>query len=259
VAPFYTSLALLEQGDVDRSLENLRQGLEIAEQEGITFFKFAGTAHQILLYWSVGAFDRADPLVDKLYRDRDQMVFGFYSSGLTRAARIKLALGDLAQAQKIQADSLQDLDKDSLSLWVRAEVNVTAALTHLALDQPEEALSEAQWLVERTRRAGLKANLTEALLVQGRALAALDELEEAANSLREAARLAEETGQRRLLWQILATLAEVETRQGNAAAAQTARGRAREVIDYIANHAGDSGLRESFLALPEVQSVLSTN
>ncbi|MFN2224388.1 MAG: hypothetical protein ACK2UH_17660, partial [Candidatus Promineifilaceae bacterium] len=61
------------------------------------------------------------------------------------------------------------------------------------------------------------------------------------------------------LWQILAALAEVETRQGNAAAAQTARGRAREVIDYIANHAGDSGLRESFLALPEVQSVLSTN
>jgi class 3 adenylate cyclase/tetratricopeptide (TPR) repeat protein len=257
VAPFYTSLALLEQGDVDRSLEKLRQGLEMAEQEGITFFRFAGTSHQILLYWSAGAFDRADPLVEKLYRDRDQMVFGFFSSGLTRAARIKLALGDLTRAQQIQADSLQDVDKDSLMLYFVAEVTVTGALLHLALDRPEEALSEAQWLVERTRRAGLKSNLTEALLVQGRALAALDELEGAAAALREAAQVAEEIGQRRLLWQILAVLAEVETRQGNAAAAQTARGRAREVIDYIARHAGDSGLRESFLALPEVQSVLS--
>ena len=72
-------------------------------------------------------------------------------------------------------------------------------------------------------------------------------------------RVAEEIGQRRLLWQNLAALAEVETKRGNAAAAGTARGRAREVIDYIVNHAGDDGLRESFLALPEVQSVLSSN
>ncbi|MFN2224387.1 MAG: hypothetical protein ACK2UH_17655, partial [Candidatus Promineifilaceae bacterium] len=216
VAPFYTSLAFLEQGDVGRALEYLRQGLEIAEQEGITFFKFAGTSNQILLYWSLGALDRADPLVEKLYQDRDQMVFGFYTTGLTRAARIKLALGDLAQAQKIQAESLQDLDKDSLPLWVMGEVTVTEALLHLTLGQPEEALSEAQRLIEKTKRAGLKANLTEARLVQGKALAILDELEEAANTLREAARLAEEIGQRRLLWQILAALAEVETRQGNA-------------------------------------------
>jgi hypothetical protein len=103
----------------------------------------------------------------------------------------------------------------------------------------------------------MKGHLTEALLVQGNALAAMEELGQAGDALREAARVAEGIGHRRLLWQILAVLAKVETNQGNIALAQAARDRAREIIDYIADHAGDDELRKSFLALPEVLSVLA--
>jgi class 3 adenylate cyclase/tetratricopeptide (TPR) repeat protein len=257
VAPYYTGLALLDQGDVGRAHENFHRGLKIAEGEGITFFKYAGYAHLILLYLSQGALDRAEPLADAIYRDRDQLVYGFYSVSLTRAARLKLAQGDLPQAQKIHADSFHGVDADSASLWFMGEVTVTGALLHLALGRPEQALSKMNQMVERTRQAGLKIFLTEALLVQGKALVALEKLERAAGALREGAQVAEEIGQRRLLWQILAALAEVETKQGNIAAAQSTRGRAREVIDYIADHAGDDELRQPFLALPEVRSILA--
>ena len=65
------------------------------------------------------------------------------------------------------------------------------------------------------------------------------------------------SGQRRILWQILAELAEVETKRGNHSAAQGTLGRAQEIVNYIADHAGDDELRVSFLALPEVLSALA--
>jgi hypothetical protein len=58
-----------------------------------------------------------------------------------------------------------------------------------------------------------------------------------------------------MLWQILATLAVVEDGRGNPAVAGELRGRAREIIDYIAAHAGDEELRASFLSQPEVAAL----
>jgi tetratricopeptide (TPR) repeat protein len=257
VAPYYIGLAFLAQGDIGQAQESLRRGLAIVEQEGIRWLQYAGYSHLLVLYQSMGALERGAPLAEEIYRERAVLMYPFSTFILTRAARHKLAQGELAQAQQIHAESFQGVDAATAPLWFISDVMVTGALIHLALGQPEEALSEMRPIVERARRANMKPNLIEGLLLQGKALAALEELEEARDSLREAAEVAEAIGQRQLLWQALATLAEVETEVGNIAAAETARGRAREVIDYIADHAGDDGLRESFLALPEVQSVLS--
>lgn len=257
VVPYYVGLAALDQGDVGRAQENLHRGVKIAKKESNTLYQYAGYTHLIHLYVSMGALGRAEPLAEELYRARDQRVFGFYSWGLTRVARLKLVQGDLPQAQRIHAESVLGVDADSGPLWFMADVKMTGAELQLALGRPEQALSEALQLVARTRQVGMKGHFAEALLVQGKALAALEELEQAGDTLREAAQVAEGIGDRRLLWQIQAALAEVETKQGNIAVAQTAFGRAREVIDYIADHAGDDELRESFLALPEVLSVLS--
>ena len=257
VAPYYVGLVLLDQGDVGQARDNLLRGTEIAEQEGNVFYKYAGYTHLIHLYVSVGAWDRAEPLAEELYRDRDQLIFGFRSWGLTRAARLKLSKGNLPHAQQIHADSIEGIDGDSAPLWFMADVTVTGALLHLALDQPERALSQANELVARTQQVGMKSRLGEALLVRGKALTTLEELEQAGEALQEAAKVAEEIGQRLLLWQILAALAEVETNEGNIAAAQATRGRAREIVVYMADHAGDYELRDSFLGLPEVRAVLA--
>jgi predicted ATPase len=259
VAAYYIALALLDQGDIEQAQENLQRGLAIIEQEGLRWLKYAAYSHLIRLYLSMGALDRGEPLAEEIYHERAALIPGFYSFILTRAARLILAQGNLAKAQQIHIDSFQGVDVATAPLWFMSDVTVTGALIHLALGQPEDALSEVRPFVERTRPAGMKANLIEALLVQGKALAAMEELEGAREALREAAEVAEEIRYRRSLWQILAVLAEVETKRGNATAAGTARGRAREIIDYIAEHAGEDGLRETFLAMPEVQSVLSSD
>ena len=58
-----------------------------------------------------------------------------------------------------------------------------------------------------------------------------------------------------MLWQILATQRKVERASGNEAAAERLIKQAREVVNYIAEHAGE--MRATFLARPDVQAVLT--
>jgi hypothetical protein len=95
------------------------------------------------------------------------------------------------------------------------------------------------------------------LLIQGKALAAMDDSDQAREVLREARAVAEKIGQRTVLWQILAALAEIEEEQGNNGKAKSYRDEARNIIDYIAGHSGSEELRASFLSLPEVKTLLA--
>jgi hypothetical protein len=59
---------------------------------------------------------------------------------------------------------------------------------------------------------------------------------------------------RSVLWQILASLADVEVACGEADASERLRDEARTVVADIAEHAGE--MREMFLARPDVVSLL---
>ncbi len=87
---------------------------------------------------------------------------------------------------------------------------------------------------------------------------ALGEIETARELLLEAKTTAEEKGERLYLWQILATLGDLEELRGDGAEAEAWRMQACEVIDYIVGHAGDEeDLRAAFLAQPAVVRVLT--
>ena len=95
-------------------------------------------------------------------------------------------------------------------------------------------------------------------MLRGKALVSLGDETLAQKALSEARDIAEENNFRRLLWQILALLAEVKDREGDAAAADELRAQARRTVDYVAAHAGDDELRAAFLARPEVARLLRT-
>ena len=82
------------------------------------------------------------------------------------------------------------------------------------------------------------------------------QVEAARSALLEARAAAEEKGERTMLWQILATLSDLERKSGHEAEAEKLRDQAREIIDYIADHAGTDELRSAFLAQPAVVRVL---
>ena len=68
--------------------------------------------------------------------------------------------------------------------------------------------------------------------------------------------MAEFTGERTILWQILATISELEMNSGNQSEAEMLNSQAREIITFIADHCGSESLRDSFLTQPIVERVI---
>jgi hypothetical protein len=79
----------------------------------------------------------------------------------------------------------------------------------------------------------------------------------ARQALEEARAVAESFGSRRLLWGILASLADLEASQGKAEVSESFRRQAREEAGYIADHIGDPERRSGFLNLPRVKQLLA--
>ena len=102
----------------------------------------------------------------------------------------------------------------------------------------------------------MRCYLPDVLRTRGEALRGLGRADEALASLVEARSEAERQGSRRSLWPVLATLAELEEERDNPAEANSLRREARGVIEYIADHADASGLREPFTSTPRVRAVL---
>jgi hypothetical protein len=82
----------------------------------------------------------------------------------------------------------------------------------------------------------------------------MGQTEAARKTLLEAQAEAEVIGSRRILWQILFTLSQLETEP---AETERLRKQAQEIVAYIANNISEPELRASFLGLPEVQAVLT--
>ena len=98
--------------------------------------------------------------------------------------------------------------------------------------------------------------LPDLLGCRGEALLGLEGSGEAKEVLNEALAVAEGQSSHRALWCILPVLARIAAKDGPAAEAESLRRRAREAIDYIADHAGTTELRSGFLGSAKVRAFL---
>jgi len=124
------------------------------------------------------------------------------------------ALCEIATGQLDLAASTLDaclFNQFSLGLWVKL------AQCRLALARKDhaQAIAIADIVVEKSRQFGLGQYLPEALFLKGKAHLMNGEKDLAKDAFEQARLAAESIGSRRLLWQILATLAEVESDKEN--------------------------------------------
>jgi arginine/lysine/ornithine decarboxylase len=103
------------------------------------------------------------------------------------------------------------------------------------------------------RKIGMRLLMPDLLAQKSGMLLALDRKEEARQNLEEALQFARQQDSRRSLWQVLANLVKLAPDDGKAAAY---RQEGREVVEFIAGHISDEGLRGKFLSQPEVQALL---
>ena len=125
----------------------------------------------------------------------------------------------------------------------------------LRLQQSEyaAALSVADELLAGLRTFQMRPFLPDALRLKGRALVSLGQREEGRRILEEARDEAERLGSRRVLWRILASLAEL----ADESEAGVLRQQARDIIHIIAGHIGSETLRASFLGTAQIRALFA--
>jgi len=251
------AMAHHEIGEFGRSIEYAEEGLQIIEQSGNFNVGVNIRIAQILVYVATGVWQQAQDVAGPLFANRDKIISLLRPMAMAALARIQIEQGEFEEAERLLIETIEAADLEAMATaWVVIPYVAHAHLL-LATNDPERALERTNYVIGRLRQSGMRLQLAETLWLKGKALEALGKSDQAYKALLEAKSVAEQTNGRRMLWLILASLAELEDLLGNAAEAGNLRVQAREIITYIADHAGSEDLRASFLSLPDVQSILA--
>ena len=133
---------------------------------------------------------------------------------------------------------------------------VSYALAEFALTKTEyaRALAIADEMLARLRPGSVTVSIPWLLFQKSRALAGLARHTEARAVLQQARQRAESANQRTILWRILAAQAALS---GDVAEALALRDQAHVLLEFIVAHAPSDEWRSTFLARPDVRTLLA--
>jgi tetratricopeptide (TPR) repeat protein len=256
-ASCYMAACYLEQGEYEQALASLTEGIRLGEETHLISITSMSYRFLIRTYLAVGVLEMAEKAADKLYALCNSNVFMFRIIALGTIALAKVACGKGQETQRILDEVYAEIEIEKQPVILIGFVLLADINLQLALGKHKRALERAHYLSERARQSGERLYLPEALWLQGKAFVALAQPEQAHQVLKEAQAIVEETGARRIGWHVLWELSRLEAAFNRPDAARHYRQQARKVVQYIADHAGSGELQASFLALPEVDELLS--
>lgn len=253
-------LTLLERGEIGEGISTLREAVEIGTFSGIYF---AMTGIRAELAWALaraGSLEEAMSLAEQALEEAQAHFTPSLIWTAAILARTHLLAGDAVSADRVAGKVELGLTAEQLNdtrVIEGAPIALAAGELALARGDPEFARVTAQRLIAYLSTVSACAYLADAHELLGNSLMALHDVDGARQALQEARAVAESIGSRRLLWGILASLADLEAGQGKAEVSEGLRRLAREEVGYIANQIGDPERRSAFLNLPRVSRLLA--
>jgi len=245
------------QGRLGQALILLERAAAFGAESGDDRLLWGHLLYQIPVYLIAGDLEQAAQIADQLYEFRQDTNLIFQNLLLATVASAKVALGKFQEGEAILSLAFSTFDQGAPFSFGNLPLLVVDGRLQLALGNPAGTLERTEDVISPLIQAGSRYYLVELLWLQGQAWLALEKSEQAKKALKQAKAVAEDTGERSVLWQILVTLSDLENMRGNQQEAQGLRCQAREIIHYIAENAGSDGLRDSFLSQPAVRRILS--
>jgi class 3 adenylate cyclase/tetratricopeptide (TPR) repeat protein len=244
----------VDRGNYGRALARMQECIELGERSGFTVPLALTRADLGTLYARLGRVELGFELVEEAERFAGQMQSVAMPWVLLGEAAVSLAAGDLDRVDRAIARC--DVEKYPGAVVAGGKKELLQGELALARKDADRAAELADASVEWFRSLDARAFLPEALLIKGRALAALDRAEEAEVVLREARDLSEPVGARPVIWKVDAELARIASERGDREAAEELLSEARGTIGRIADTIDDEELRESFLGTPHVRPIV---
>ncbi|MBI5028903.1 MAG: hypothetical protein HZB51_00060 [Chloroflexi bacterium] len=244
-----------EQGRFKQAVETLTATMQMGDESGFVVATWAARVILAWLYGSVGLATRGITLLAPFVDQVRPVDVPFKAWGLGVLALLYLQTGNLAQAETLVAEASRDPKREDLANMVAIIVTLCEGSVAMAHRQYEQVEPSARALLQQYESTKIHIYKADLMLLTARALHALGKIDAARAMLAQAKTEAETVGTRRVLWEILAEWSNLETESGNAVVAQTLRTQAREIVDFILEHAPDD-LREPFLNLPRVRQIM---
>lgn len=254
---FVVSVACAESGNVADAIRVTEEALKLSEQTGL-LAALGGTRAQLgWVYGQVGAVEQGVEFAHRAFTFIEGKIPLLQPWSASILARLYLLQNKISAAQTL-LDDIPDYHqiKRQLGNVPLVWINVGLARVEMAIAQRdfERALTLVNVFESDLRANHCRAFINEILYLKAQVLIALEH-EDAYSVLQQARVEAEQLNARIRWWRILLTLSELEIKRSNALEAERWRVQAREIVQYIADHApGD--LRESFLQTPEVRYVM---
>ena len=241
--------AYWERGQPDRALAVMEDGLRLSELSGFYVPQILTRADLATFYGGLGAIEPGLETAHRALAMAEAQIPVFRPYVLGVLAQLQLLNGNLAEAEAVIDQGINDPNRE---VWLAYSLSVYLANCEFPLRQGdyERAMTITDTFL--TDFGQFRAHIPQILYFQGQALLGLGQDNVARDRLREARAEAESMNARRPLWPILFALSQLEA---DPTEAERLRQQAREIIEYIADHA-PTDLRVSFLDLPDVREVL---
>jgi predicted ATPase len=238
-----------EYGEVDQAFEELDASVHLAvEANAPIHIKWYG-ADLCWAYIQIGAVQKGM----ELYRTTRVPNQELPSLAAWTPTAVGYALCEIATGQLDLAASTLGARRLSNTIM---DYTLKLAQCRLALARkdPTQAIAIIAPVVKDSQEFKVGQYIPEALFLKGKAHLMNGEQDLAKSAFEQARLAAEAIGSRRLLWQILAALAGVESDNGKPAALKA---QAREIIQFIADHIHEDAMRSQFLQSEGVRAVIA--
>ncbi len=216
---------------------------------------YQGYANSLIeLYYFAGALEEANRIADELYALRDVFMPLFAPFFLPTIARIHIARGNLQYSRKLLDQAWERYSPEAPLAVMRIAIDLMEGHLNLALENPKPVGSHMEKNIRLARKIGFHLYLTESLWLLGKAQLAIGNFDQARATFQEAKEEAEGTGERIVLWRILADWGDLERIAGDGVVAEDLTGQALREIKFIADHASPE-LKAIFLAQSAVRKI----
>ncbi|KPK03350.1 MAG: hypothetical protein AMJ56_19275 [Anaerolineae bacterium SG8_19] len=239
-----------DHGQVEQAITVMEEAIRLSELAGFMAPQVITRADLAAVYAGLGAIERGLEMVHLALSVAETRISSSSAYILAMLAQVYLQQGNLTEAEGAVNQAKNSSRQGTFPIFF---IPVKLAEGELRLRQGnyEKAMAVTDDLLATLREFGMRIFMPQALYLQARTLLALGQAELGRERLLEAQTEAKAIGSRRMLWQILATLAQIASDPTKAAHFHQ---QSREIVKYIADHT-PTDLRDSFLALPEVRAI----
>lgn len=246
----------LEQGDVAQAIDVMKQAISLGEQGGHLPTQIGTRSDLACVYGMCGAVAEGIKIARQACAIAEEHKNLLRSWALAVLARLLIKDASLSEAETVIKKSYHFLRMKNEILLAPIYVPLADAELALAKNDYPRAIALVDKLLDYLEAYQIRPFTTDALMIKIHALLATGNRKQAYTLLQRARNEAELLGSKRTSWNILWLLSRIEAQLSNVADAAALQQQARANALYVADHIGNSDLRESFLHIPEVQMVL---